>query len=191
MRDNISIDRLRDVLNYDVESGIFTWKHPRQGRRLDRIVGSDRGKGYLSICIDGTTYFSHRLAFAYVNGRWPSKWIDHINGDRSDNRISNLREASSAENNQNRLKESRRSTSGFLGVSSDSKRKKFAAAIQVDGKSVFLGRFNSPEIAHEAYLIAKSKLHPFFAQPQAPTHVLTSVLRQTFTLCSLGEAEMV
>ena len=111
------------------------------------------------ISIDGRKHLAHRLAWLYVNGYCPPGDIDHINGDRAANRISNLRLATRSENLQNQSKAQKHNKTGLLGVSH--RRGKFRAQIRVDGKKMHIGTFPTPEEAHTAYLEAKRQFHPF------------------------------
>jgi hypothetical protein len=152
--------RAQELFHYDEESGIFT-RLIRTGHcHVGDIAGYKHHTGYIQIKIDCKEYLSHRLAFLYAYGVWPKDQIDHINGIRDDNRLCNLREATLAQNYQNQRKaQSDNKTSGLLGVSFDKKRKKWLAQIMIDRKNKHLGRYNTPEEAHEAYLNAKRKLH--------------------------------
>jgi hypothetical protein len=102
----------------------------------------------------------HRLAWLYVTGAWPKKHLDHINGDRADNRFCNLREADDAANNQNRKRANKCSLTGVLGVTYCKQTKRYRAVIMHNRKSIHLGRFDTPEEAHAAYVGAKRVLHP-------------------------------
>ena len=113
--------------------------------------------GYCIIRLDDRLYTAHRLAWLYVHGQWPTHQLDHINGNRQDNRLCNLRPATNAENAQNRTRKS--NTSGFPGVRKTNS--KWTAEIKVNYKPIRLGRFDSPEAAYAAYLEAKRKYHPF------------------------------
>lgn len=107
---------------------------------------------------------AHRLAWLLHYGSWPSRHIDHINGDRADNRIANLRECDDAENQQNLRAATAASKSGLLGVTTRTYRNgavRYAASIQVDGTKRYLGVYGTPEEAHSAYRAAKRQLHPF------------------------------
>jgi hypothetical protein len=108
--------------------------------------------------INRKRYAEHRLAWLYFYGSWPALFIDHINGNRSDNRISNLRDVPLVVNNQNQREPRGNNTNGFLGVRVRNER--IYAEIAVNGKSIKLGNFPSKEAAHEAYVQAKRKLHP-------------------------------
>jgi hypothetical protein len=93
-------EQLKEALDYNPDTGLFTWKKlPKAAHRkkVGEIAGSHDEKGYIRIGINGTVYKSHRLAWLYVYGQWPSKIIDHVNGVNDDNRISNLRDSSELE----------------------------------------------------------------------------------------------
>jgi hypothetical protein len=100
----------------------------------------------------------HQFAWFLTHGYVP-KTIDHINGDGLDNRLCNLREVTRQQNIQNHRKPPKHNTSGFLGVSYFKAGKKFSAHINLDGKKIHLGYFDEPDVAHQAYLTAKIKLH--------------------------------
>lgn len=157
----IDCTELKKILNYDSQTGVFTWISD-MGRRVKagQIAGCLHHSGYLQIRYNQKSYLAHRLAWLYVHGEWPKKHLDHINGIKSQNNIDNLRQVSHAENTQN-LKSSR-GTTGFLGVSIDTARKnRWSAKIKLNGKSKHLGWFKTPEEAHQAYVTAKRQLHPF------------------------------
>lgn len=101
-------DRLKELLHYDEDTGMFTWiVSTARCVKVGDIAGSKNGKGYLHIMVDKRIYLAHRLAFLYVHGRFP-EFTDHINWIRDDNRISNLREVTQQENNQNKKKWTRK-----------------------------------------------------------------------------------
>ena len=150
------IDSVKDLLRYDPHTGIFTWAKRRIGTRFGVEAGCFKD-GYRVIRINGKLVRAHRLAFLYMTGSWPKHHIDHINGDRSDNRWINLREVDFQTNNENQRKAKSNSKSGILGVMRHQGR--WMAQIQVDGKSKYIGMYGTPEEAHEAYLKAKRELH--------------------------------
>lgn len=151
--------RLDELLVYDSDTGLFTRRVSHGSAKAGKATGCLHKKGYIFISVDDRAYSAHRLAWLHAHGSWPSGQIDHINGNRSDNRICNLRDVSAGMNQQNRRVRSRNSTSGFLGVSKA--RHRWRAAIQApDGRRVNLGSFDSPEQAHAAYLEAKRAIHP-------------------------------
>lgn len=158
MSEPLTLDRLKGLLRYDPITGIFTWRLDLRGCvRSGDVAGSDKGRGYIRIVIDGRKYYAHRLAWFYLIGRWPTDQIDHINQNKSDNRFNNLREADNSINHQNQSKPLSNNTIGFLGVRRA--RKKFAAAIKLNKKVKHIGTFDTPELAHAAYLKAKRVIH--------------------------------
>ncbi|QBH20832.1 HNH endonuclease [Alcaligenes faecalis] len=159
---NLTQAMVHEHLSYDSETGLFIRLKSGWKSRIGKIAGIKDSYGYLQIKIDGRRYLAHRLAWLYVHGEWPEKAIDHRNGVRDDNRIVNLRLANSLENGQNQFKaQSDNGRSGLLGVTFDSRREKWVAQIQIEGKNKNLGGFKDPETAHAAYLKAKAELHPF------------------------------
>jgi hypothetical protein len=162
---DLTAQRLREVLNYNHETGDFTYRSDRRnGSKAGDVAGwiekpNGNHKCRRSIEIDQHNYRAHRLAWLYVYGAWPNGVIDHINGDALDNRITNLRDVSQRANVQNQRAASRHTKSGLLGVHWDKGRRLWLANIRVDGRTRFLGRYGTPEEAHAAYLAAKRKLH--------------------------------
>ncbi|MDR5776274.1 MULTISPECIES: HNH endonuclease [unclassified Caballeronia] len=156
---DITADRLRDVLHYDADTGAFTWRRAVGAARKGANAGMLE-RGYRRIKIDGRFYFAHRLAWLYMTNRWPADLIDHRNGDRSDNRWSNLRECSTAQNAQNTSTKTK-ARSGLKGVYWHSQRAKWQAQIEHVGKKMSLGLYSSKDDAHAAYLKAKARLHTF------------------------------
>lgn len=153
----LPVERLHDLLSYDRESGLFRWR-VRRGGRSNGIAGSLQ-RSYLAIRVDGLAYPAHRLAWLYVHGVFPLEDLDHINGDRLDNRLSNLREASRSENNQNIRAPRKHSSSQLLGAFKH--QSGFISKITVNKSQRYLGAFSTAELAHEAYLKAKKAFHPF------------------------------
>ena len=160
----LTVDRLRELLRYDAEAGQFFWRAAGRCRRPDLLAGAVTG-GYIQICIDHKIYKSHRLAWLYVFGAWPSGQIDHVNRIPSDNRISNLRVVTDKENKQNQTRPRGLTVSGFRGVSWCKQNKKWCARIHLNKQKHHLGLFTDKHEAHHAYLKAKSRLHPFCFQP--------------------------
>ena len=155
--------RLREVLHYDTETGVFTWLKSGSGRRPDLTAGRQHSEGYIHIGIDGRRYYAHRLAWLYMTGAFPKEQIDHKNADRSDNRWSNLREATQFQNNAN-ARRSKRNKSGFKGVSWAKKHKKWTAHISVEGRQINLGLFDDASVAHAAYVRMATAAHGAFAR---------------------------
>lgn len=159
---DLTAQRLRELLHYDPETGVFIWR--MQAHKSRRKIGDRAGcrgaDGYVVIGVDAGYFKAHRLAWLYCHGVWPAGDIDHMNGNRSDNRLCNLRDASRSMNAQNVHGASKRSKSGLLGVRKFGK--KWRTAIMIDGRVKHLGTFESAEIAHEAYLKVKREIHVGF-----------------------------
>ena len=153
----LTADRLRELLNYDPETGVFTWRVGRKKCRVGAIAGC-LSNGYIAVMLEGRYYRCHRLAWLHFYGVWPSREIDHANRVRSDNRIANLREVSSSQNKQNTPRQ-KNNTSGFRGVSWHKRDSRWQAKIALHGKRRFLGLFDSPEEASAAYEAAAAELH--------------------------------
>ena len=153
--------RLKEMLEYDPETGLFVWKVSTRGARKGRVAGGITNK-YLAIRIDGKLYYSHRLAWLYVYGVWPTNDIDHKDHDKKNNVIANLRDATRSENLQNMVdaKISNIST-GLLGSCFSKSHGKYIASISVGRKRKHIGVFQTAELAHKAYVEAKRVLHPF------------------------------
>ena len=148
---------LKEHLIYNHDTGFFyrNTSTPK-GRRK---AGGYTDKGYLCITVNGKEYFSHRLAWLYIYGKFPYEGIDHINGKKDDNRICNLRECTQSENCQNQRKAKINNKTGLLGVSKN--QNKFSAHISINGKQTLIGSFDTAKLAHEAYLESKRKHHEF------------------------------
>lgn len=156
---DITAQRLRELLHYDPETGVFTWRVRRGGGAVaGGICGSPNSGGYIQIKIDRVLRKAHRLAWLYVHGAWPKADIDHINGVRDDNRLTNLRDVPESTNAQNLLRARKDSGAGLAGARKN-RDSGWAARIRVGGKERHLGIFATPEEAHAAYIEAKRRLH--------------------------------
>ena len=127
-------------------------------------VGTLNGGGYIVIRYKGKLYSAHRLAWYFVHGEFPKLSLDHINENKTDNRIVNLREATDSQNKTNISTPLASNKSGFLGVSWCKHTKKWRSQIKKDGLVKYLGIFDDPVEAHETYLTAKRTLHPFWQE---------------------------
>lgn len=169
---NISQDQLKKILSYDSKTGVFVWLFRPSDSRANKIFNSRSGgkiagitcpRGYVYIKTRPFGMFSaSRLAWLYTHGDWPKNEIDHINGNPSDNRIENLREATRSENGANRAIH-KNNKSGFKGVTK--KRNKWTACVAINKKRFRLGSFDSPEEAHAAYLKKSKEVQKEFARP--------------------------
>jgi hypothetical protein len=143
----ITQEKLKNILDYNPETGLFTWKE-KIAKKI--IVGETAGSlnkhGYVCIKIQKFRYSAHRLAWLYVYGSFPSGEIDHINRIKTDNKISNLRDATPSQNCRNRGL-SKRNNSGYVGISWNKKSKKWQARIFLNKKSKSLGVYEKIEDA--------------------------------------------
>jgi hypothetical protein len=157
----LTVERLKELLDYDPETGTFTRRiSVSQNTKAGDVAGSINGEGYAQISIDYRRYKMHRLAWLFMTGTHPVQEVDHINGNRADNRWSNLREVTREQNLQNQRKAESDSSTGFLGVKPCPGRPGFfLAQINFEHKRKHLGTFRSAEDAHQAYLTAKRELH--------------------------------
>jgi len=137
----ITQDQLKKALIYDPEIGVFTWRKRHAGRAAGVIAGTPDSRGYTLIQIYRGRYAAHRLVWLYVHGEWPEHEIDHINHDKADNRIANLRPVTKAENRKN-MPLQRNNVSGIAGVHFDKGRNKWMTYIKISGKRKHLGRFD-------------------------------------------------
>lgn len=129
-----------------------------QSTKVGDIAGGPNPDGYQRVKISGKTYLTHRLVWLYETGSWPINELDHINGNKQDNRIENLRDVTRSENLQNLYRPTRGNPSGFLGVSI--RKGMYCARIRTNGVLSYIGTFSTPEQASSAYLAAKRELHP-------------------------------
>jgi hypothetical protein len=162
MLNMIPIDRARSLLDYDPATGILRWREDRTaGTKAGDMAGTPNGDGYLKVSIIGKRYFSHRVVFAMYYGRQPTAQIDHIDGDRYNNKISNLREATHSQNVMN----TRRLDSNSVGVKNISiKRRKYLARIQANKRIFYVGSFETLNEASEAIQRARKHFHGEFAR---------------------------
>jgi hypothetical protein len=155
---------MKDKLRYDPDTGKFFWLANVSTRvKAGDKAGCVKSDGYVSICVNKKYYKAHRLAWYFTHGVWPTGQLDHINGNRIDNRISNLCSVTSAQNHQNRKKPTT-NTSGYVGVYKDVSGK-WAARIRVKPHRIFLGLFETPEAAACAYTEAKNQYHAYHPTP--------------------------
>lgn len=151
---------IKDVLSFTERTGDFFWLVTNGRMRPGDRAGGLTRKGYLTVQYAGKKYAAHRLAWFFVYGEFPRGEIDHINGIRTDNRISNLRIVSRTVNCQNSHRLRRDNTSGHRGVSIHTTSGLWQAQITVDKKPIHLGYFKTKECAAAAYVAAKRELHP-------------------------------
>lgn len=155
----VTRERVLELLTYEPDTGRFFWK-ARRGVKAGTEAGTLTKKGYRAISIDGKKYYAHRLAWLVETGKWPVGRLDHVSRVRSSNRFLNLREATDAENQQNRSRGSN-NTSGYMGVTWHKQHQKWRSQISAFGRYHHLGVFDTLEEAAEAYAAAKARLHTF------------------------------
>lgn len=167
----LTANELRQLLEYDPATGVFIWKERPNGsvswnkRFAGKVAGRTipNGRGYLEIVIGGKLYFSHRLAWFYVTDAWPIENIDHADGDKTNNRFGNLREASASQNGWN-ANGHRDSALGLKGVYRQTRCETYTANFRVNKRRVYVGAFNSPEDAAAAVSQARKQHHGQFAK---------------------------
>lgn len=160
----VTYEQAIELLDYDPFMGEFTWRVQRSRSRPGARAGC-LANGYVLIRIDGQNHLAHRLAWLLVHGRWPAEHIDHINGNGTDNRLSNLRECTHAENHQNQAR-NRNNRLGLHGVYFHHGNGQYTAEIRANKQRHLLGYFDTAEEAHAAYLAAKERLHTFQPVPR-------------------------
>ena len=145
------MEHLKTHLRYDPDTGLFTWLQPTSNRvKVGAQAGKLRKDGYVSIGLNGQQILAHRLAWLYTHGNWPAKEIDHINRNRQDNRIDNLRDVTRSENALN-IGPHADGSSGFRGVSWDKIRKGWRVQLRINGKQTYVGVFKNIDEAISAY----------------------------------------
>ena len=148
---------IKAAVRYEPETGrFFSERLAVFGKEIGSI---NKSNGYYYLTIYGVSYRASRVAWLCVTGAWPKHHIDHINGDRTDNRFLNLRDIPRQANNQNIHRPFKTNKTGFLGVDFDKRNNRYRASIRHNGSNRTLGRFDTPEEAHEVYLNAKRRLH--------------------------------
>lgn len=158
MSEPVSIERLRSLFDYDPDTGSLVWK----ARTSNRVTIGSRApnidsKGYSRVGVDRRQHRVHRIIWALYYGAWPLKQIDHINCDRTDNRITNLRLATESQNKANRRK-NKNNTTGHKGVTKMKRGKPFSAQITHNRRAYYLGTFNTADEAVDAYAKAAERL---------------------------------
>jgi hypothetical protein len=154
----LDVARLQEYLSYNQITGRLVWRKKKgQNTIVDAEAGHYTKAGYRLVGFDMYQFFEHRVVWAVFYGEQPPQFIDHIDGDRGNNRIENLRAATRELNNQNLRRPKTHNTSGFLGVSLAGTT--WQARIRINGKPTYLGRFKTKEAAYEAYLTSKRSHH--------------------------------
>lgn len=157
----ITADQLRAHTHYDPETGIFTRR--ADGVRLGHKRGGEAGRNYVGIMVLGQQLYAHRAAWCYMTGGWPAHTVDHRDTDRQNNRWSNLRAATQAQQLMNR-KMPKHNQSGLKGVCMHRRSGLFGARIRKDGRQISLGYYSCPAAAHFAYLVAADRMFGEYAR---------------------------
>ena len=158
----ITVQQLRALLDYEPATGLFRWRLRKGTKSAGAIAGKRQSCGYIQITIDRRYYYAHRLAWLHAFGKWPADQIDHINRDRADNRLANLRAASPQLNAAN-AKVNRNSLSGHKGVRYSRRDKAWLARIYINGRAIYLGTHQSIDAAANAYADAAREHFGAFA----------------------------
>ena len=160
---NLFYPKCNEYLAYDPETGIFTWLvNKSSNAKVNTIAGSLSIQGYIRISLNDKRYYAHRLAWFYVYGIWPKEQVDHINSNRTDNRICNLREATKSQNMIN-TKLRKNNKSGIKGISWRKDLKKQHARLTIDKKIICIGNFFNLDDAKLAIENARIKYHGKYA----------------------------
>ena len=161
----ITHDELTTILDYDPTTGNLVWKTPRPKIQVGSIAGHSHNRGYINLEIYGKHYAAHRLVWFFVNKEWPKNQIDHINGNKADNRIENLREATNGQNRANTKTTNKHGLKGVRRLSWMKEQDKcWQAQITHQKKVIYLGCYHTKEEAHSAYCDAAKKLHGEFSK---------------------------
>ena len=160
----LTADEVRHLLDYEPATGVFRWRVSTSKRvKVGDVAGCVVANGYRKIRINKRLWLEHRLVWLHQCGAEPSAELDHINGDRADNRLINLRVADRTSNARN-CRGHKDSRSGRKGVHWDTTGKKWGARICVDRKQIYLGNFETVEQAAAAYDAAAMRHHGDFAK---------------------------
>lgn len=155
-RDDITAEQVREYFDYDHSTGELIWKkEPGGAKRFGTFAGTLDNQGYIAVRFKGTIHRAHRLVWLWVHGDWPDGQVDHINQQKTDNRIENLRVVSNAENRQNT------SARGCTFMGDKPRKKPWKAELTVDGVRHLLGYYATETEAKIAYYAAKREMHPF------------------------------
>ncbi|MGG1954323.1 HNH endonuclease [Enterobacter cloacae] len=153
----MSVGDIRDLIDYNPETGVLTAKVNFSGRQAGSVIGSQTWQGYYAFSLFGKKCFAHRLAWLLHYGEWPSQPIDHINGIKTDNSIRNLRLCSLSQNQFNKPTQ-KNNTTGVKGVYWNKRDKRYVASVQFNGKKYSAGHHKDIESAKEAVMKLREKL---------------------------------
>lgn len=158
----LTVERLRGLMDYDPDTGVFTWRvRPSRSNIAVGDVAGYLDNGRNTIKVDGRRYQASRLAWLYMTGEWPISLVDHKDLNKRNDAWENLRPANWSQNGCNRPV-SKNNSSGYKGAFP--LRGRFLAQIRIRGKQIYLGMFDTAELAHQAYIAAAQRLHGEFAR---------------------------
>lgn len=150
-------ERLKELLHYDADTGVFTWLKNRSNVKAGSLAGALRKNGYIQICLDRKFWLAHRLAWLYMTGQMPDDQVDHIDGNGINNSWLNLRPSTTKQNAEN-LKQLKNNSSGFRGVVYYKRTNRWMAQLQHNGKNMCLGYFLTAEQAADVARAKRAEL---------------------------------
>lgn len=163
IKSQMTQERLRELVHYNPETGLLYRKKITGGSvKVGDVVGAPHSEGYIQCRVDNVKDYAHRFIWLYVYGYWPKGTIDHINRNRADNRLCNIREATYTENNHNKSI-SKNNTSGHPGVYWSERDGKHRVQITIQRKNIYIGSFKCKEEAIAARKAAEAKYYSTFA----------------------------
>ena len=167
MRYSMDLDAAtaRALFTYNPDTGVVSRRSSRGGMFAGTPVGTDNGHGYLSVLVNRRRYLVHRLAWLISYGEFPAEQIDHINCVRDDNRLCNLRAATSTENHVNAPR-TKRNKNGYKGISFIARDGKWMARTSKNRQFIYLGTYDTQEEAHAAYVAGAARTHGDFVRAQ-------------------------
>ena len=155
---DLTAARVRELFDYSSDDGALRWRVSGPKRVVGTAAGSRQRIGYIVIRVDGVLHYAHRLAWLHVTGEWPTASVDHIDGDKGNNRWLNLRDVTQQANCENQHKA--QGSSGLLGAAKNSRHGNWRAIITANGRQKHIGTFSTPEEANAAYLAERSRRAP-------------------------------
>lgn len=157
----MTYDKLISLLNYNPDTGMFYWVAKRRGASKKKPAGTKTKSGYIQIMIDNKSYLAHRLAWLHETKSMPKNEIDHIDCNKLNNKIDNLRQVDAVYINQhNRKLPNKNNKAGLIGAFYSESLGKWFSRISVNNKKKWLGTFDNAIDAHNAYIKAKKQMHP-------------------------------
>lgn len=159
---SLTAERAKELLIYNQDTGEFFWRAAIKKVTPGSKAGCRDGHGYCRIQVDGRRYHGHRLAWLMTYGKWPEQTIDHINGNRMDNRLCNLRDVDTRTNNRNRTVLNSNNQSGYPGVRLDprnQRKQRWHARLNQKEGGIWVGTFDTAEEAHAALEKVRARIY--------------------------------